>query len=757
VDLRLPLPAEDLQTYSKSNMTFSLDKCFTDILNLNSGRLDSFLTKTNAGYDKMYELVGGDKPYNGAKMQLQSTRTMNLNYEGTSGQPILWNTTGLYFGSPSHALRMNQLNASLTETPLHELGHNFDSYKWTFEGEALAIFKVYYYFKKTNEKMAVSNQAQSFTGNEYKTYMKSYANRLLGEINYDAAMANGAYSPYSLAYTLAKIYEAVGEQAFKDTFAYFHSLGSGSVPTTKIGKFNLFLSKLKDFSGVDVFGSTYFTTQEKNIYQAKLGGNIQYMYAPLTDAEVYAIAEYYVQEHFDTSYSIYNLKASLYNEDGIRIAFSVPFMNGSGNWVGQVVVGASTANLSFYLIDPDTASYNSIVSYNNNGYKVMFEAPLYYLVNTQDPGLTGTSAMSSVSGGLSVNDSAALSTADRIARNTGYITADEVAASEDKVLFSEDNRLQKLALLHELSQEHEEIGAYQEGESLSMISSGTMSASSANETYAIVPERATGDQSYVRVKNAPDVFYGGNQAWWRSYGSPRNYLLDGDDMANTACGAVAFSDLIAYSVFKNISTHEDLLQYTDAAKWVVRDEATSLPNTNFNASNFDKTFVYNGTSRNNYWFSKTEYTKFMDFYADLGDIPSIWGIGATAAMMEHAFDELSDITGHDYIKSVPSGNFMINLDSFLKTQLAADNPVFVLNYLEPKENHKKLVINEDTNNHWMTITKYFINNSSNPAYAGSFVAIATWGGRHPVNTDLLRYPDSPSLYYPDFFAYEILP
>jgi hypothetical protein len=753
VNVFLPLPAANTQTYTYSNMLFHFDSWFANLFG--SGRLTQFLTKVNNAYNVEYALVGGDKPYNGNKMQLDTSRDLPWYIEGQSGDPILWSVYNTsYPAAQAHVLKMIHDNTSMTETPIHELGHNFDSYKWTFEGEALTIFKIYYYMVKTGDTMSVSNANQTFTGSAYKNYMKSYADRIQGHINYDAAMSQGVYSPYSLAYTLAKIYEAVGEQAFKDTFAYFHSLGSGSVPTTNIGKFNLFLSKLKDFSGVDVFGSTYFTAQEKSIYQAELGGTIQYVYSPLTDAEIYAIAEYYVQEHFDASYSVYNLKVPLYDENGIRIAYTVPFKNGSGIWVGHVIVGASAANLSFYLIDPDTSSYDSILTYNNSGYKVMFEAPLYYFVNTQNPGLTGMSAMNSTLEGLSANDSATLSTANEIARNAGYLTASEMAAVENDVLFSEENRLQKLALLKDLSQEYEGIGVYQGDSSVT-----TFSAQS-TETYALVPERAAGDQSYVRVKvsvNSADTYYGGNQGWWRSYGSPRNYLLDGNDMANTACGAVAFSDLIAYSVFKNISAYGDLLQYTDAAKWVVRDEVNSLPNPNFNASNFDKTFVYNGTGRNNYWFSKAEYTKFMDFYADLGEIPSIWGAGATAGTMENAFDELSDITGHDYTKSEPSGSFMSDLDSFLKTQLAADNPVFMLNYFVNDPNVNELIENETTNNHWMTITKYFINNSSNPAYAGSFVAIATWGKRYPVNTDLLRLTISPDVYYSDFFAYEILP
>ena len=273
-----PLPPENMQTYIKTNMTFRFDKYLTDMFS--SGRLDIFLNKLDNAYDAAWDLVGGLKPFNGEKMGMETSRLMPPLYEGLSGQPILWSIySTACLVAPSHVNKMNQLNAQLTEIPVHEIAHNFDKSSWTFEAEALTWFKVYHYMQTTGSTMAVANYNQLISGGAgYKTYIKSYAYRLLpGELNYDAAMAQGVYSSYALAYRLALIADAVGWNAVKQTFRYFDSLDWNDVPTTSIGKFNLFITKLRDFSPNTTDVLAMFTTQELNIFGNHMGGAIQYV------------------------------------------------------------------------------------------------------------------------------------------------------------------------------------------------------------------------------------------------------------------------------------------------------------------------------------------------------------------------------------------------------------------------------------------------------------------------------------------------
>ena len=275
----VPFPAENMQSYTKTNMTFKLDKWFAD--SFSSGRLDAFFNKCDTAYNKQLDLVGGNKPYNGDKMGFETSKTLPEGVEGYSGQPITWSIYTKGNGIPTihHVLTMNKLNVSMTETPIHEIGHNFDKSKWTFEAEALTIFKIYHYMHSTGDSMTVAGFGQVISGAAgYKTYIKSHANRMSGHINYDAAMAQGAYSPYGLAYNLANMADAVGWEAVKQTFRYFDSLAANSIPNTSLGKLNLFLTKLRDFSpggNVDVIGK--LTLQEKSIYKTKFGGTIEYI------------------------------------------------------------------------------------------------------------------------------------------------------------------------------------------------------------------------------------------------------------------------------------------------------------------------------------------------------------------------------------------------------------------------------------------------------------------------------------------------
>lgn len=223
----------------------------------------------------------------------------------------------------------------MAETPLHEMGHNFDSYKWTFEPEALAMFKIYYYFSQTNEKFMCRNNTTVFTGGSgYMTYIKSYANRYLGEIAYDDSIPYGVYSPYGLAYNLAKIQNTIGWEPFKQTFKSFHELSSTDVPTTNMGKFNLFLSYLKAYSGRDII--SMLTAQEKKVYQNKLGGTIQYVSIPQLERQLY---EQKIAETSNGSISINTIK-SLQDFAGNKYTLIecspkgyYIYHNGSGNFV----------------------------------------------------------------------------------------------------------------------------------------------------------------------------------------------------------------------------------------------------------------------------------------------------------------------------------------------------------------------------------------------------------------------------------------
>ena len=253
-------------------MVFRFDTYLSDLFS--PGRFDAFLDKLDNAYAVAWDLVGGAAPYGGARMEFETSRALPAGTEGTDGQPVKWSV----LSAAKHIAHMNRLGADLTETPLHEIGHNFDRAKWTFEPNALTIFKIYHHMDQTGDTMAIDNYDRLISGGaDYKAYIKSHAKRT-GRASYDDAMARGVYSPYALAYSLSNIADAVGWDAVKQAFRYIDALAPNQIPAEPMGKLNLFLSKIQDFGGIDVF--SMFTEREKVIYQKRLGGVMEYAAVP---------------------------------------------------------------------------------------------------------------------------------------------------------------------------------------------------------------------------------------------------------------------------------------------------------------------------------------------------------------------------------------------------------------------------------------------------------------------------------------------
>jgi len=276
----LPMPSERLVRFTPNapvNMIFYLDQ---EIVNVMGSRVNAFVNATNRGYAINHDLVGGALPFNGTSMELRNTRSLPHPIEGTSGQPIYWQVTGIpgvSFSAIDHAHAMNRLNANTAEMPFHEIAHNFDSHRWSFCLETMAIFMTYHYYDITNERKATAGQSQVWVGGSgFRTYMRSHANRIGDRwTNYDATIAQGRFGYYGLAWNLANIQTQIGWEPFRQTFRHFHTLAPQQVPARDIDKFNYFLSRLQDYSGRNVFAM--FNANERTVYQAHFGGTMGYV------------------------------------------------------------------------------------------------------------------------------------------------------------------------------------------------------------------------------------------------------------------------------------------------------------------------------------------------------------------------------------------------------------------------------------------------------------------------------------------------
>ncbi|MCL2378061.1 MAG: RICIN domain-containing protein [Defluviitaleaceae bacterium] len=290
------LPPERLVTIIPNapiNIMFHLDETLVNIWGgATSARTRTFVNEVNRSYGILHGLVGGSLPFNGVQKEFRSTRTLPWAIEGTSGPTILWQTSshpGATVGlvAIDHAHQMVRLGANTTEMPFHEVAHNFDSWRWSFCTEAMAIFMTYYYYYVSGQSTANGWINQTFVGGSgFKRYMRSYAYRLghTGQ-NYNNTVARGIYGPYGLAWNLAEIQRRIGSWApFQSTFRHFHNMAGHQVAQIPqdIDKLNYFLSRLQDYSGQNVFNM--FTAQEHMVYANHFGGQLRFIPRSATGA-----------------------------------------------------------------------------------------------------------------------------------------------------------------------------------------------------------------------------------------------------------------------------------------------------------------------------------------------------------------------------------------------------------------------------------------------------------------------------------------
>jgi len=95
-------------------------------------------------------------------------------------------------------------------------------------------------------------------------------NTIHGAANGVASLGDQA----GFAYNLTRIRQSIGHQPFNQAFDYFANLSAANMPSTQLGRVNLFLTKLRDFSGRDVIGM--LSPQALLDIERLLGGRIGY-------------------------------------------------------------------------------------------------------------------------------------------------------------------------------------------------------------------------------------------------------------------------------------------------------------------------------------------------------------------------------------------------------------------------------------------------------------------------------------------------
>lgn len=249
--------------YNKSGKYIRLDFDDSYLSEISPENLTKWLNNLDTAYLSYKSLVG-KTPENGEIIKVvDSNETHGWAWVYLNRSTIYWQENWI-----------SREFASINETGnwsfgiLHEMGHLFDiDSRWNFDAEFFANFKMYYVIETNNG--SVEQNYRIYTGNELSNYYEKDATE-----SYTKTLSKGTYAGDGLLYSFIKIKNNIGWEPFKETFTYFNNLPLKDVSSNKIDKFNLFMTKLRDYSGYDVL-STY-TQIEKDAIGRQFGGTVNY-------------------------------------------------------------------------------------------------------------------------------------------------------------------------------------------------------------------------------------------------------------------------------------------------------------------------------------------------------------------------------------------------------------------------------------------------------------------------------------------------
>ncbi len=265
-----------------------------DVDNVSTETFNKWLDRINLAYEKLMDLTGYT-PYGGRNILLDSTRD-NLSdiYNCVDGENW-WEIISGYSGNPilcgqaTVAALMKRLDDNdWGDTIIHELSHDFDKNIWDFDSHALCYLKMHYIMdvldarfyrndvinEEFDNSLTAKNESGEWYSGSYYRFLQ-YDHKESYSIYFDE---NEEYSSAGFACVLIDIQKKIGWEPFAKTFRYFSSLNESQIPDDNGYKLNLFLSKLKEYSGYDVM--SVISKDEQRIIERHFGTNLTYVETP---------------------------------------------------------------------------------------------------------------------------------------------------------------------------------------------------------------------------------------------------------------------------------------------------------------------------------------------------------------------------------------------------------------------------------------------------------------------------------------------
>jgi len=204
------------------------------------------------------ELAGlfGGRPFGGDKVVIDGANILVVTYAAAvAGNPIALSTD-----------EMRRTIDSLISDPgyypwgvLHEISHNFDNVvlnghnnqRFNWAPESTANFKIIYGLEQLMANVKLLGVRYGFNSGTNGSTVENY----FAEQYFSSGL--GANTPQctqdSLTHIMISIKNRIGWTPFKQAYSYIVNLPDAQVPTTALDKLTLFLDKLSEYSGENVY------------------------------------------------------------------------------------------------------------------------------------------------------------------------------------------------------------------------------------------------------------------------------------------------------------------------------------------------------------------------------------------------------------------------------------------------------------------------------------------------------------------------
>lgn len=226
----------------------------------------AWVAKLDRAYEAYTDLVGG-VPFDGEKITILSVEE-NPGGWAVAGNPIKWHR--------KHIVKTFEEGVNKGDWSfgiVHELGHDFDlDYRWVWDAELLANFKMDYVYEKTKGVVFFDNHVCDYGDPKSLWLSDLYRIREARRSTSDRMLTGGWNEGIHHKYT--NLVNELGWEPFKRVFRWFNTLGPSELPRDALSKRSLFTCALEEQADVKLsdrfidWGFSHLTVDSDDATQA---------------------------------------------------------------------------------------------------------------------------------------------------------------------------------------------------------------------------------------------------------------------------------------------------------------------------------------------------------------------------------------------------------------------------------------------------------------------------------------------------------